>query len=301
MYDIIIVGGGPAGLTAAVYARRAGKSVLVLERDAFGGQIAQSSRVENFPGYAAVSGVEIADKLLAQAMEQGADVELEEACEIVEDGAYHTVRCTSGTELTCRAVILATGAKPRRLGLERERELTGNGVSYCAVCDGAFYNGRAVAVIGGGSSALQDALLLSETCDRVYLIHRRENFRGEQALLDTLRRRANVVFVLGAQVTQLLGDDELCGIVVEQNGVRREIKADGVFIAIGGQPDNAAFAPLLRLDDAGYADAGEDCLTPTNGVFVAGDCRKKEVRQLTTAAADGAVAALAAARWLNEN
>jgi len=299
MYDIIIVGGGPAGLTAAVYARRAGRSVLVIEKDAFGGQITQSPRVENFPGYAAISGTELADKLLAQAMEQGADVELEEVAEIRAEGAVKTVVCASGAEFTCKAIILATGAKPRMLGIPREAELTGNGVSYCAVCDGAFYRGRAVAVVGGGSSALQDALLLSESCSKVYLVHRREAFRGEQALVEALRRRANVEFVLNAQVRELLGADEVTGAVVEQNGARRELAVEGVFIAVGAQPDNGAFAPLLRLDDGGYADAGEDCRTPTEGLFVAGDCRRKPVRQLTTAASDGAVAALAAAEWLD--
>ncbi len=299
MYDIIIVGGGPAGLTAAVYARRAGRSALVIEKDAFGGQITQSPRVENFPGYAAISGTELADRLLAQAMDQGAEVELEEVTEIRADGAVKTVVCASGAAFECRAVVLATGAKPRMLGLPREAELTGNGVSYCAVCDGAFYRDRAVAVVGGGSSALQDALLLSETSSKVYLIHRRESFRGEQALVAALRRRANVEFVLNAQVRELLGADELTGVAVEQEGVRRELAVEGVFIAVGAQPDNAAFAPLLKLDGTGYADAREDCRTPTEGLFVAGDCRTKAVRQLTTAAADGAVAALAAAEWLD--
>ena len=299
MYDIIIIGGGPAGLTAAVYARRAGRSVLVIEKDAFGGQITQSPRVENFPGYAAISGTELADKLLAQAMDQGAEVELEEAAQIRVSGSEKTVVCASGAKFDCKAIILATGAKPRTLGLPREAELTGSGVSYCAVCDGAFYKDRAVAVVGGGSSALQVALLLSETCSRVCLIHRREGFRGEQTLVEALRRRANVEFLLNAQVRELLGADELTGVVVEQNGARRALAVEGLFIAVGAQPDNAAFAPLLKLDGAGYADASEDCRTPTEGLFVAGDCRKKAVRQLTTAAADGAVAALAAAEWLD--
>ena len=298
MYDIIIIGGGPAGLTAAVYARRAGKTALVMEKDAFGGQITQSPRVENFPGHASISGTELADRLLKQAMDQGAEVELEEVTAVREADGHRTVCCASGAEFDAKALILATGARPRALGLPREEELTGSGVSYCAVCDGAFYKGRAVAVVGGGSSALQDALLLSETCERVYFIHRRDSFRGEQALSDALKQRANVEFVLNAQVRELLGGDELTGVLVEQDGARRELAVEGLFIAVGGQPDNGAFAPLLKLDNAGYADAGEDCLTPTAGVFVAGDCRAKAVRQLTTAVADGAVAALAAVHWL---
>ena len=300
MYDVIIIGGGPAGLTAAVYARRAGKSALVIEKDAFGGQIAQSPRVENFPGFPSISGTELADKLLAQAMDQGAEVELEEVTDLRVNEGVKTLVCASGVEFEGRALIVATGAKPRALGLPHEDELTGSGVSYCAVCDGAFYNNHPVAVVGGGSSALQDALLLSETCSRVYLIHRRDSFRGEQALVDALRRRENVEFLLNAHVTELRGKHELTGVTVDQFGTARTLAVDGVFIAVGAQPDNDVFSSLLKLDGAGYADAGEDCLTPTPGVFVAGDCRAKAVRQLTTAVADGAVAALAAVRWLDD-
>ncbi len=299
MYDILIIGGGPAGLTAATYACRAGKSVLVLEKAAFGGQITWSPRVENFPGFVSISGNELGDKLLEQAMEQGAEVELEEITALQQaDGAWRAV-CESGAFYEGRAVILATGAKPRMLGIRREEELVGSGVGYCAVCDGAFYKGKAVAVNGGGNSALQDALLLSESCSKVYLIHRRDSFRGEQKLVEALQARENVEFVLNAAVTELLGEEELSGVTVEQNGQRREIPVEGLFVAIGHQPDLEAFAPWLKRDKAGYADAGEDCLSPTEGLFVAGDCRKKSVRQLTTAAADGAVAALAACRWLD--
>ena len=296
MYDIVIIGGGPAGLTAATYARRAGKSVLVIEKDAFGGQITWSPRVENFPGFLSVSGTELGDKLLEQAMAHGAEVELDTVTAL----RGTTAVCESGAEFEGRAVIIATGARPRPLGVAREEELVGSGVGYCAVCDGAFYKGKPVAVTGGGNSALQDALLLSESCSKVYLIHRRDSFRGEQKLVDALKERANVEFVLNASVTELLGEEDLSGIVVEQDGQRREIPVEGLFVAIGHRPDLEAFAPWLNRDAAGYADAGEDCLTPTEGLFVAGDCRKKAVRQLTTAAADGAVAALAACRWLDK-
>lgn len=301
MHDIIIIGGGPAGLTAAVYARRAGKSVLVLEKGTFGGQITWSPRVENFPGFPSITGVELGDKLLEQAMGQGAEVELEEAVGVRSDAAGIAVFCDSGAEFRSRSLILATGAKPRMLGLAHETELLGSGVSYCAVCDGAFYKDRTVAVVGGGSSALQDALLLSETCAMVYLIHRRGEFRGEQRLAEALDKRSNVKFVLDATVKELLGDDALRGVVVDKQGEQIELAVDGLFVAIGGEPDNGPFEQLLRLDEAGYADASESCTTPTPGVFVAGDCRKKTVRQLTTAVADGAVAALSAVRWLDEN
>ena len=300
LYDILIIGGGPAGLTAATYARRAGKSVLVIEKNAFGGQITWSPKVENFPGFVSVSGTELGDRLLEQAMEQGAEVELDEVVSVaVGPDGVKTVNCDSGAVFEGRALIVAVGAKPRMLGLAREEELVGNGVCFCAVCDGAFYAGKDVAVNGGGNSALQDALLLSEKCRKVYLIHRRDAFRGEQKLVEALEKRPNVEFVLNASVTELLGGDELTGIAVEQNGARRELPVAGLFVAIGHAPDNGLFAELMALDRAGYADALEDCLTKTPGVFAAGDCRAKAVRQLTTAAADGSVAALAACRYLD--
>lgn len=300
LYDILIVGGGPAGLTAATYARRAGKSVLVIEKNAFGGQITWSPKVENFPGFVSVSGTELGDKLLEQAMEQGAEVELDEVTALrVDPDGVKTAVCESGAEFQGRSLIVAVGAKPRMLGLAREEELVGNGVCFCAVCDGAFYAGLDVAVCGGGNAALQDALLLSEKCRRVTLIHRRDSFRGEQKLVEALEKRENVEFMMSAKVTELLGEGELSGLVVEQNGARRELKVAGLFVAVGHQPDNGVFAELMDLDAAGYAASGEDCLTGSAGVFVAGDCRAKAVRQLTTAAADGSVAALQACRWLD--
>ena len=301
MYDIIIIGGGPAGLTAATYARRAGKSVLVIEKNAFGGQITWSPKVENFPGFVSVSGVELGDKLLEQAMEQGAEVELEEVEALTVNGGVKRVRCVSGAEFEARAVIIATGARPRMLGLPREQELIGNGVCFCAVCDGAFYKGQDVAVNGGGNSALQDALLLSETCRKVYLIHRRDSFRGEAKLVDALKAKDNVEFILGARITELVGEDELCGLKLDCNGETRNIDVTGLFVAIGHAPDNGKFSDLIALTEAGYADSNEDCLTVTPGVFTAGDCRRKSVHQLTTAVADGSVAALAACAYLDES
>ena len=299
MHDIVIIGGGPAGLTAATYARRAGKSVLVIEKDAFGGQITWSPRVENFPGFLSVSGTELGDKLLEQAMEQGAEVELEEAVSVERGSEGFRVRCESGASFEGRALILATGARPRMLGVAREEELVGSGVCYCAVCDGAFYAGHPVAVCGGGNSALQDALLLSESCSRVTLIHRRAEFRGEQKLVEALRAKENVDFLLEARITELLGENELTGLRVQRGEEELVLPVEGLFVAVGHQPDLVAFADVLALDKAGYADAAEDCLSPTPGVFVAGDCRRKGVRQLTTAVADGATAALAACAYLD--
>lgn len=284
---------------AATYARRAGKTVLVMERNAFGGQITWSPKVENFPGVVSISGTELGDRLLEQAMSQGAEVELEEALSIREDNGVKIISTESGAEFQARAVIVATGASPRMLGLPREEELVGNGVCFCAVCDGAFYKGRAVAVNGGGNSALQDAMLLSEKCSRVYLVHRRDTFRGEARLVEALRARENVEFVLNAAVTELLGEDELSGIVVSQNGQKREIAVEGLFVAIGHKPNLEHFMSLMDVDSLGYAVSGEDGATRSAGIFTAGDCRAKKFRQVTTAVTDGACAALAACEYLD--
>ncbi len=300
MYDIIIVGGGPAGLTAALYALRAGKTALIIEKNAFGGQITWSPKVENFPTIESISGTELADRLMEQTMNQGAEMELDEVTAIELDGDVKRVKTEFGGEFEAKTVIIATGARPRMLGVEREAELVGSGVCFCAVCDGAFYKGRPVAVNGGGNSALQDAMLLSDTCSRVYLVHRRDSFRGEAKLVEALREKENVEFVLNSSITALHGETELTGITVtDKMGNERKIAVDGLFVAIGHAPDNGIFAGLIDLDAGGYADSGEDCMTKTPGVFVAGDCRKKSVRQLTTAAADGSAAALAACSYID--
>ena len=245
IYDVIVIGGGPAGLTAATYIRRAGKSVLVIEKAAFGGQITRSTNVENFPGHISVSGAQIGDMLLEQAMNQGAEVELEEVVSVSAAGGGKTVVCASGAEYTCRALIIATRAKPRTLGLENEERLTGSGVCYCSVCDGAFFAGQDVAVSGGGNSALSDAMLLSEICRKVYLIHRRGSFRGEATLVEALRGKANVEFVLDAKISALIGGDELSGVEVEQGGERRVLPVSGLFVSIGRAPDTEVFSGLI--------------------------------------------------------
>ena len=272
MYDIIVVGGGPAGLTAALYALRAGKSVLVIEKSTFGGQITWSPKVENYPAIPSVSGTELGDRLMAQAEAQGAEFELDEVISAELDGDVKRVKTDFGGEFEAKALIIAVGAKPRMLGLEREEELVGNGVCFCAVCDGAFYKNRPVAVSGGGNSALQDAVLLSDTCSKVYLIHRRATFRGEAKLVETLRSKDNVEFVLESSVTALHGENELSGITVtNKDGASRDISVDGLFVAVGHAPDNGVFAQLMELDEAGYAASDERCLTKTRGVLVAGD------------------------------
>ncbi len=288
-------------MTAALYALRAGKSVLVIEKSSFGGQITWSPKVENFPGIPSISGAELGDKFTAQAIEQGAELELDEVVSVELDGDIKRVRTDFGAVFEAKALIIASGARPRTLGVPGEEELMGAGVCFCAVCDGAFYKGREVAVTGGGNSALQDAMLLSDTCSKVYIIHRRDTFRGEARLVEALRAKDNVEFVLGSSITALLGQDELCGVrIADGEGTEREIAVDGLFVAIGHAPDNGIFSSLIDLDAGGYADSDESCTTKTPGVFVAGDCRKKSVRQLTTAAADGSSAALVACRYIDE-
>ncbi len=297
MYDIIIIGAGPAGLTAAIYALRAGKSCLVIERGAFGGQISLSPKLENYPGFTEISGAEFSDRLVEQAMALGLEFELDEVTAVEDKGDVKTVTTLSAA-YEAKAVIVAAGAKHRRLGLEREEELTGMGVSYCAVCDGAFFKGLTVAVVGGGSSALQDAMLLSDICEKVYLIYR-STIRGEKKLVEALEKRANVEFVPGGVVTELKGEYELSAISVRTDSEEREIPLQGLFVAVGYAPDNKPFNQVLELDEWGYVAAGEDCLSTTAGVFAAGDCRAKRIRQVTTAVGDGAVAALAACEYID--
>lgn len=300
-HDIIIVGGGPAGLTAAVYALRAGKSVLVIEKSSFGGQIAFSPKVENIPGTAQISGSEFAENLVEQAMALGADVELENVTKVEKDDRLFTVTTEEGGSYVGAAVILAVGVKHRTLGLAGEAELIGSGISFCAVCDGAFYTGQQVAMIGGGNSALQEALLLSEVCQKVTIVQNLPYLTGEQKLVQAVAEKENIDIqlstVVGAYETE---NGALTGILVQSpNGSnQRSLAVDGVFLAVGLEPENAPFANLTKLNDWGYFDSAEDCCTPTEGLFVAGDCRSKRIRQVVTAASDGAVAAMAACRYL---
>ncbi len=296
IYDIIVIGGGPAGLTAAVYARRANKTVLVMEKGTFGGQITSSPKVENIPGFISVSGNEFAEALMEQAMELGAEVECLEALSVT-DGEVKTVTTDDG-DYQARALIIATGTKHRLLGLEREEDFIGNGISFCAVCDGAFYADKTVAVIGGGNSALQEAILLSKTCKQVYVVQNLDYFTGEEKLIEELKATENIVPITGAVVAELLGNDELSGIKIKRGDVVEELKIDGMFTAIGLIPQNEIFTSLIKLNDYGYVDSDEGCLTSADGIFVAGDCRSKRIRQVATAAADGAVAALAACDYL---
>lgn len=301
MTDIIVIGAGPAGLTAAVYACRAGKSVLVIEKGGFGGQITYSPKVENFPGNTEISGMELAEQFTDHAIAMGAELTVGtvEKIEKTDDG--FCVVCDDET-YKAKAVIIATGARHRLLGLDREEDFIGNGISFCAVCDGSFFEGQDVAMVGGGNSALQEAILLSEVCRSVTVIQNLSDFTGEQKLADILTKRKNVTVHFNTLVTGLLGADELTGIAVRntESGEEKTLSVNGLFIAVGLVPETEAFADVLPLNKWGYADIGEDCKSTTKGIFVAGDCRSKTVRQLTTACADGSVAALAACHYIDE-
>ncbi len=300
MHDIIIVGAGPAGLTAALYALRADKTVLLIEKENFGGQITYSPKVENYPTQMEISGSELAQKMVDQVLEHGADVELAEVLEI-RDGKIKTVVTDMG-DYEAKAVIIASGSKHRQLGLPRENDLIGKGVSYCAVCDGAFFAGQDVVVVGGGNTALQEAVMLSEYCTHVTVLQNLSFMTGEGKLVAALEKKENVTFIFDTVVSELLGDESLIGLKIHNTKTDEygELSTDGLFVAIGQQPENDAFKNVADLNDYGYISADECCVTKTEGIFVAGDCRTKAVRQVTTATADGAVAALAACRYIDE-
>ena len=300
IYDIIIVGAGPAGLTAAIYALRAKKRVLLIEKGAMGGQMTFSPKIENYPGFPEISGVGLADKMTEHALALGADVEIDAVTGIVDGEDCKTV-LTEGGSFAARAVIIASGAAHRRLGLPHEEELIGSGISFCAVCDAAFFNDRDVCVAGGGNSALQEALLLSENCRSVTMIQNLAFLTGEETLKEKIAEKPNVRVIYGSVVTGLLYDEQgLTGIQIEntETGERSDLPADGLFVAVGLLPDTAPFKELIGLDEYGYVAADESCLTNVPGIFTAGDCRRKAVRQVSTAASDGAAAAVAAIRYL---
>ncbi len=302
MYDIIIIGAGPAGLTAALYARRAEKRVLLIEKETFGGQITHSPRVENYPGFESLSGSDLGGKLFEHALAFGAEIELDTVTGIRPAESGIEVVCEGGTHAG-KAAIIATGSRHRDLNVAGEERFVGEGISYCAVCDGAFYKGKNVAVIGGGNTALQEAVLLSETCAQVTVVQNLAFLTGEESLQKLLHARENVSFIYNATVDALLGEKEFAGITIRDGvtGETRDLHVDGIFVCIGQIPENGAFADVVALNDYGYVIADESCrpTTAIPGVFVAGDCRTKAIRQVTTATADGAVAALAACRYVD--
>ena len=299
MHDIVIIGAGPAGLTAAIYARRAGKAVLVLEKDTFGGQITFSPKLENYPGFESISGNELAQRMLEQAMALGADIDMDTVTGI-EDGEEKRVLGENGS-YPCKAVIIAAGARHRRLGLPDEDRFIGSGVSFCAVCDGAFYRDRHVAVVGGGNTALQEVVLLSELCSHVTVVQNLPVLTGEGQLVQAVQEKGNVSCLFNTVVSAYEGGDALEAIRLKNtaSGEETRLPVDGAFLAIGTEPENLPFAPVAVLDPAGYIVSDERCLTETPGIYAAGDCRTKHYRQVATAVADGAAAALSACRFLD--
>ena len=299
MYDIVIVGAGPAGLTAAIYARRASKKVLVLEAKSYGGQIINTLDIENYPVEAHISGFDFATKLYNQAKDLGAEIIFEKVVDINDKDNIKEIITTKNT-YSAKAVIIATGSENRKLGLSNEDQLVGKGISYCATCDGAFYKGKTVAVVGGGNTALEDALYLADVASKVYLIHRRDEFRGEESTVSHLKEKDNIEFVYNSNVTKLNANERLKSIEITNiDGSIKTIDVDGLFVAVGRIPENQNFAKLINLDESGYVKAGEDCITNVAGIFVAGDNRIKEVRQLVTATSDGAIAATNAVKYIN--
>lgn len=299
MYDIIIVGAGPAGLTSAIYARRANKKVLVLEAKAYGGQIINTLNIENYPANNHISGFDLATNMYNQAKELGTEFVFDKVIEIKNYSKYKEVVTNNG-KYKCKALILATGSENRKLGLINEEELVGKGVSYCATCDGAFYKDKVVAVAGGGNTALEDALYLSDIAKEVYLIHRRDTFRGEESTVNKLKGRSNVTFIYNSNVTKLNASGRLESIeITDRDNNKKDLKVDALFIAVGQVPENQNFAKIINLDDKGYIIAKENCHTNRRGIFVAGDARTKNLRQLVTATSDGAVASTEAIKYIN--
>jgi thioredoxin reductase (NADPH) len=300
MYDIVIIGAGPAGLTAALYGARGGKSVLMIDKAGYGGQIINAAEVENYPGTGNISGFDLVKNIYEQASGLGAEIEFGNVTGVEKEDGYFVVDLDSGKKIDGKTIILATGVKPRALGIEGEDRYVGSGLSFCATCDGAFYKGKEVAVMGGGNTALEDAEVLSNMAAKVYLVHRRNSFRGDISTVKRLEKKDNIEFVLESRPVEIIGKNKIEAVVVEnKKGDKRKLDIDGIFIAYGHEPQNEPFKNIAKLNDEGYFDSGEDCETVTPGVFTAGDARRKERRQIVTATSDGSIAAMAAIDYLN--
>ena len=295
MYDCIIIGGGPAGITAGIYCQRANLKTIVFEKETIGGQIASSPLVENFPGFKSISGVELANNFYEQAESLGLPIEIEEVLEIIP-GKINKVVTDMG-EYEAKTIILATGAKYRLLGLPNETNLIGKGISFCTSCDGAFYKGKDVAVIGGANSAVTNALYMSNLCNKVYLIYRGAKLKCEEVLKDKLEAKDNVEIIYNANVKEIIGEEELEKIILDNN---RELTINGMFISIGMDAETKLVKEMLPLSEKSYV-LSDDSTTTNNNIFVAGDCREKKVRQLTTAVSDGAVAATNVIKYIENN
>ncbi len=299
IYDVIILGAGPAGMTAAIYALRSNKKVLILEKETIGGQMSSSPLIENYPGYKGISGSKLANELYDQVINLGGELEIEEVLKITP-GEIKTVTTDMGTH-QAKTIIIATGAKYRRLGLEKEEEFIGNGISFCVACDGAFYKNKEVAIIGGGNSAVINALALSDICKKVYVIQNLSDLTAEATLSEKLKSKENVEITYNALVKELKGEDNLTGIIIkDENNKETELKLDGMFISIGLEAQNDFVKDEITLNSYGYIESNNDCETNQKGIYVAGDCRSKKIRQITTATADGSISAINAISYLNK-
>lgn len=299
LYDVIIIGSGPAGLSAAIYAQRALLKTVVAEKEYMGtGQIAESSRVDNYPGLFGESGYDLGEKFRTHAEQLGTEFFEGEAVKITSEDNIFTVSFTNGKQLSARAMIYAAGTYRRRLGIKGEQEFSARGISYCAVCDGAFYRGKRAAVIGGGDTALSDALYLSDIAERIYIIHRRDEFRGSEALQEKVRQKENIELIMNAIPVEFVGDKLLTGIKYQQNGEEKLLPVSGSFTAVGSIPNTEILQGIADLDNNGYIIAGENGITSAEGIFAAGDVRTKSLRQVITAAADGANCVESVRRYL---
>ena len=300
-YDTIVIGAGTAGLTASIYLRRASKKVLVLEAKTYGGKIINVLKVDNYPAEENISGYDFAQKVYNQAKSLGAELLFEKVVNIENNNDYKIVT-TNKNKYKCKTIIIATGSDNRKLGILGEKELTGKGVSYCATCDGAFYKNKVVAVVGGGETAVDDALYLSDIVEKLYVIHRRDTFSAPEIVVSELKDKNNIEFIYNSNITSINGNDKLESVnVKDKDGNERTISIDGLFVAVGSVPENENFSNLVKLDEKGYIVACEDTITSTPGIFAAGDCRTKKLRQLVTAASDGAMAATEAIKYINTN
>ncbi len=297
MYDIIIVGAGPAGMTAGIYAKRANKNVLILEGATYGGELMETNKIENYPGEVSISGVDLAYKFYEQVINLGIKVKFEKVIDISNNDEYKEV-ITSKEKYKTKTIILATGRDKRLLGLPKEKELTGRGISYCATCDGNFFKKKDVAIVGAGKTAIVDALYLCDIVNKVYLIYHRDAFRED---VSELEKKKNIEFILGSDVTKLIGDEQLEKIEITKNdGTKSELDVSCLFVAIGRVPENQNFAKVIELDKDGYFMADENCHTNVPGIFACGDARVKVLRQIVTATSDGAIAATEAIKYMNQ-
>lgn len=297
MYDIIIIGAGPAGMTAALYAKQARKNILVLEKEIYGGQILKADKIKNYPGFKEISGYEFSNNLYNQLTDLGAEIKFEEVIEIISNEDFKEIKTKKGN-YTAKSVIIASGAKNRKLNLNNEDKLIGKGISYCTTCDGMFFKDKVVAIYGGGNSAIDGALYLSNICEKVYLIYRQKDFKTDNENINKLKSTQNIECIFNTNIIDLLGDDKLESITLKEDETQYNLDIDGLFIEIGYIPVSEICKNIINTDSKGYIIANEDCKTNMDGIFAAGDIRIKEVRQLTTACSDGTTAALNACKYL---